>query len=275
MTSADRRGDAGSGPVVAAFDFDGTLTSGGSVWPFLVTMVGWRRVLAAAVAVMGKLAAAALLGGGHADEAKEALFRRTLTGLPVDDTATRAAAFGRAHYRRHARADVRARMEWHRARGHRLLIVSASLESYLDAVGRDLGVDAVVATRLAVDDDGRLTGGYDGRNCRGQEKIERVRQWMAQSMTGPMTGPMMESKTGPTAGSTGAAALTAVLWAYGNSKGDRQLLSGADIGVDVGRLGRGGALRRFPRLSDLPDGPGADAVTRSGGRSGTSSAERP
>jgi phosphatidylglycerophosphatase C len=241
-------------PVVAAFDFDGTLTRGGSVWPFLVAVRGRRRVAVAAVAVARRLAVGALLGGRYADDAKEALFRRTLGGLPVEEVETRAAAFGPAHYRRHARADVRARMEWHRARGDRLAIVSASLECYLIPVAKELGVDIVVATRLAVGADGRLTGAYDGRNCRGHEKLVRLRRWIADTI--------------------GATAITGVLWAYGNSAGDRQLLGGADVGVDVGRLGRLGALRSFPRLADLgDDGPGA--VTRSGGRSGTSSAEWP
>jgi phosphatidylglycerophosphatase C len=264
MTATESGGPPGASPlVVAAFDFDGTLTHGGSVWQFLVALRGRRPVVAAAVALFGPLVGAALFGGRHADDAKEALFRRTLSGLPVSDAATKAAAFGLDHYRRRARADVRRRLEWHRARGHRLVIVSASLEIYLIPVGHQLGVDTVIATRLAVDGDGRLTGGYDGANCRGAEKIARVRRWMETQID--------EART------TGAPAVTSVLWAYGNSKGDRQLLRGADVGVDVGRLGRLGALRHFRRLSDLPLDPSAagGALTRSGGSSGTSSAGPP
>ncbi len=242
--------------VVAAFDFDGTLTHGGSVWPFLVAVSGRRRVVAAAAASAGRLAAAALIGGRFADDGKEALFRRTLAGLPADEMATEAADFGRAHYRRHARTDVRRRLEWHRARGHRLLIVSASPEAYLAPVGEDLGVDAVVATRLAVGGDGRLTGGYDGGNCRGAEKLARVRRLMTDWMP-------------ETADTTGASAITPVLWAYGNSDGDRQLLAGADVGVDVGRLGRFGSLRAFPRLSDLLDGDDGDGDGRDGDDGGS------
>jgi phosphatidylglycerophosphatase C len=218
--------------VVAAFDFDGTLTRGGSVWPFLVAIRGRRPVVTAGVVLAGRLALAAAFGGRFADEAKEALFRRTLAGLRADELAGPAAAFGRSHYRRHARADVRARLEWHRAQGHRLVIVSASPALYLAGVGQELGVDAVVATRLAVDGEGRLTGGYEGRNCRGQEKLDRVRAWIEET--------------------TGDSAIKPVLWAYGNSDGDRRLLAGAEVGVDAGRLGPVGALRSFARLADLP-----------------------
>ena len=218
-------------PVVAAFDFDGTLTRGGSVWPFLVFLRGRRRVLTAALALLGPLAVAAVLAGRHADAAKEALFRRTLAGVRADELAGPAAAFGRAHLHRRARPETLRRVAWHQRQGHRLVLVSASPACYLEAVAQELGMDGVVATRLAVADDGRLTGAYDGRNCRGEEKLRRLREWIE--------------------GAVGAEGV--VVWAYGNSRGDRRLLAGADVGVDAGRLGPLGALRAYRRLGDLPE----------------------
>jgi phosphoserine phosphatase len=38
------------------------------------------------------------------------------------------------------------------------------------------------------------------------------------------------------------------IYAYGNSRGDRRLLKGADHPYDVGKLGRLGTLRKYPRL---------------------------
>ena len=46
-------------------------------------------------------------------------------------------------------------------------------------------------------------------------------------------------------------AAQAVLWAYGNSRGDLRLLRAADHGVDAGRLGRLGRLRGFPRVRSV------------------------
>jgi HAD superfamily phosphoserine phosphatase-like hydrolase len=138
---------------------------------------------------------------------------------------------------------VRRRLEWHRAQGHRIVIVSASLEYYVGPVGDELGVDAVVATRLEVGADGRLTGRYDGRNCRGAQKVARLEQWMEASSGDD------QARAGTHAGRAGHA--TPFLWAYGNSAGDRRLLSAADIGVDVGRLGRLGRLHTFRRLDDV------------------------
>lgn len=242
----------GTPQVVAAFDFDGTLTTGGSVWRFLVAMVGTRRVAFATARLLVKLVRAALFGDGAADEAKEALFTRTLAGLSAEETSRRAEIFGVSHYRRHARSDVRERLEWHRRQGHRLLIVSASPDLYVRAVGRELGVDEVLATALEVSSRGTLTGRYDGHNCRGRQKLLRVEQWMAKE-TGSREPGALESG----AGSGGARARQGrrgrrpVLWAYGNSAGDAALLAAAEVGIDAGHLGRLGKLRRFKRLSSF------------------------
>lgn len=226
--AADAADPVAPPPPVAAFDFDGTLTDGGSVWAFLSAVAGRRRVVAAAARHLPSLVAAALFGGRHADDAKERLFEAALGGRPAAVVEAEAERFGRDHFRRHARADVRERLEAHRRLGHRLVIVSASPELYLRPVAAELGVDGLIATALEVDGDGRLTGRYAGANCRGAEKARRVAEWIGASTDPP------------------------VLWVYGNSAGDRDLLARATVGVDVGRLGRFGRLRHFTRLVDAP-----------------------
>jgi phosphatidylglycerophosphatase C len=235
---------------VAAFDFDGTLTEGGSVFDFLAALVGRRQVTAASMALAPRLAQAALMGGTVADRTKEQLFQRVLAGIPVAQAESVAEQFARDHLNRHQRADVRARFEWHRDRGDRLVIVSASPELYLGEVGRALGADQVIATRLEVDADGHLTGRYDGANCRGEEKLTRLRQWIdtvAESDEGVGSAGADEGVGGP-GGST--------VWAYGNSRGDLRMLRAAEVGVNVGRLGRFGKLRGFPGLAATGPGVG-------------------
>ena len=175
---------------------------------------------------------AAIAGGTTADEVKEKLFIRLLGGMPVDEVNRRATTFAHRHLQRHLRDDMRRRLEWHRNQGHYTVIVSASPECYVSPAGSELGVDGVVATRLAVGGGGLLTGGYEGKNCRGAEKYARLVGHLRA--VGPAPGPSGEQP---------------ILWAYGNSRGDLRLLDAADHGVDVGRLGRFGRLRRFPRLS--------------------------
>jgi len=227
-------------PVVAAFDFDGTLTRGESVWKFLASAAGATKVAAATALLAPQLASAALLGGRAADDGKEALFVRTLRGLPAEDVARRSAAFGLDHLRRRGRPDVLARVAWHQAQGHRTVIVSASPEYYVAPVGAELGVDGVLATRLEVGPDGKLTGRYDGRNTRGAQKVARLQEWIDSS----------SADDGAREGAPDGRARPFV-WAYGNSSGDRRLLAAADIGVDVGRLGPVGRLHAFRRLADV------------------------
>jgi len=139
---------------------------------------------------------------------KEHVLARLMTG--------RDAPFVREEGRRYAehvvasglRDDTVGRMAWHREAGHRVVIVSASLDSYLRRVGELLRVDAVLCSEME-ERDGTLTGRLVGPNCRGEEKVRRVRRWLRDE--------------------------PAELWAYGDSKGDAELLAAAAHPFLVGR----------------------------------------
>ena len=241
-SAARERAPARQTPTVAAFDFDGTLTDSGSVFPFLMSLRGPWPVLRATLRLSPSLLRAALQGGSTADEVKERLFTRLLGGLAVSEVDRASAVFAARHLRRHLREDVRRRLEWHRRQGHHIVIVSASPECYVSPAGAELGVNGVVATRLAVGGGGLLTGGYEGKNCRGAEKYARLVVYLRAQ------GLLSTNGTHP------------VLWVYGNSRGDLRLLDAADHGIDAGKLGSLGRLRRFPRLSDVSDQPGVAAM---------------
>jgi HAD superfamily hydrolase (TIGR01490 family) len=234
LRSAERVADATRRVTVAAFDFDGTLTDGGSVFPFLVSVRGWWPVLRAVARLSPRLLQAAVTGGSTADTVKETLFTRLLGGLPEHELDRRSVAFAERHLERHLREDTKRRLEWHQRQGHYTVIVSASPECYVVPSGRLLGVDGAVATRLAVGGGGLLTGGYEGKNCRGSEKYTRLAVHLRSHG-------LLSSNGGE----------QPLLWAYGNSRGDLRLLNAADHGVDAGRLGRLGRLRHFPRLADV------------------------
>ena len=111
-------------PDVAAFDFDGTLTDGGSVFGFLSALCGRGTVMAAAVALAPRLVHAAVAGGTVADRTKELLFERVLAGVAFD----RAEEVGRRlrpppsrpHLRPEVRRAVRMAPPSRRPGGHRL-----------------------------------------------------------------------------------------------------------------------------------------------------------
>jgi phosphatidylglycerophosphatase C len=216
-------------PDIAAFDFDGTLTTGGSVFGFLSAVTDRRKVATAGASLLPKLAHAAIAGGEVADRTKERLFEMVLAGIEVSAFEAVSIEFAQRHLAGHLRADVHQRLQWHQRRGDHTVIVSASPEVYVAEAARQLGADQALATRLATLDN-RLTGRYDGKNCRGEEKLRRLREW-----AGGLDEP------------------SARLWAYGNSRGDLRMMRAADVGVNVGRLGRFGRLRDFPGLAATPN----------------------
>ena len=199
---------AGTERVVAAFDFDKTISTRDNVVPFLRAVVGRARLTRALLAISPRLVRAAL-DDDRRDAAKVALVRHTLTGYDATRVAEVAVAFARDVVACHLRPDVVERVTWHRDQGHEIVIVSASFKDYLDPIGVELGVSAVLATELAVGDDGRLTGELVGPNVRGAEKVRRLDAWVGDR--------------------------PAYVWAYGDSSGDHELLARADQGVNVGR----------------------------------------
>jgi len=216
-----------SSSVIAAFDLDGTLTEGGSVFRWLRAVGGSAVAYRAALVRTFPLAWGVLRSGTAADEAKESLFTGVLAGRSLSDVQEQSRAFAASHLARRGRSVTLARLKWHLEQGHTVVLVSASPELYVGEIATSLGAHGFVGTRLAVDPLGRLTGGYLGHNCRGEEKLRRLHSWMADN----------------------GIPADAEVYAYGNSRGDRRLLAGAAHPYDVGKLGRFGALRAYPRLA--------------------------
>lgn len=174
--SSSGRALPGSGVAVAAFDFDGTLVPGDSVKPFLIRALGYRRFLDALAAATPFMLAEYRKFGR--DGAKVVLLRRALRGVPARDVLIEGEQFGLELVSK-IRPDMAERLRWHRVRDHRLILVSASLAAYLEPFGRHLGFDQVMATRLAVDDDGLFSGELARANVGGQEKAQRLRAALA------------------------------------------------------------------------------------------------
>jgi phosphatidylglycerophosphatase C len=179
-------------PLVA-FDFDGTLTWRDSFRAFLA----WRSGRVRYGRGLVRLAPAAAAWTRHHDRGalKAAMVREFLAGSSEDEVARAAERFAAETARRLLRPDaVRTWRRWREADA-RLVIVTASPEILVAPFGRGLGAEAVIGTRLAVSQDGRLTGALDGPNCRGPEKVVRL-----QAVYGD--GVRLEAAYGDTDGDT-------------------------------------------------------------------------
>lgn len=65
------------------------------------------------------------------------------------------------------------RIERHKADGHEIVLLSASLDVYLEFLAQMLGADVLICTKL-LRQDGFLTGDLHGANCKGPEKLRRL-----------------------------------------------------------------------------------------------------
>lgn len=196
---------------IAVFDFDGTLSRRDVLVEFMIRFAGISTFLRA---VLGhwRVGVGVVLGRASRDQLKAALFEDVFAGRAASDVDLRGIEFADLILRKRLRTDMRERLMWHHRSGHETVIVSASLEAYLRPLARALGIDHVIAVRLASDASGILTGKMVGANVRGPRKATLLAAWLGTD--------------------------EAEIWAYGDSSGDSELLAMADHPVWVGRGAR-------------------------------------
>lgn len=187
-------------PLVA-FDFDGTLTVRDSFTAFLRWRAGPVRYGAGLI----KLLPAALAYIVHRDRGriKAQAVDEFLKGVPRETLEQDARAFAEICGPKLLRPDALSAWRRWRAEGARLIIVSASPSVVVGPFAEKLGADRLIATELAYDAQARVAGAFSTPNCRGPEKIARLRAAF---------GPEFRLKA-----------------AYGDTSGDREMLAMAEI----------------------------------------------
>ncbi len=184
---------------VVAFDFDGTLTYTDSFVAFLKFTSGSMRIAAAFASQ------SSLLGDYIATRDRGALKSRLLFkllgGISKTELEEKIASFVRATGHALLRPDALA--EWNRqGQPDRLrVIVTASPQILVAPFGKLIGADRVIGTRLGFSADGYLLPDLEGINCRGEEKMCRLREAF---------GPDLDLEA-----------------AYGDTAGDREMIAAA------------------------------------------------
>lgn len=189
-------------PVVAAFDFDGTMTHNDSFLPFLRAVSGDLRY-AQKMLTLSPVLFAYTLGAVSNHHAKARVLAKFFSGKEVTRIEQIAQHFANGKLAGFIKPAALIRLRWHQQQGHRCVIVSASLECYLRPWAESVGAAEVIGSRLAADN-AVYTGELDGANCYGKEKARRLTALLGQ-------------RDGYT------------LYAYGDSRGDRELLALADF----------------------------------------------
>ncbi len=188
--------------AIAVFDFDGTITRRDSLLPFLVFTFGWFSLFWRSMILVPTLAAYALQIIDNS-AAKERVIRTLFGGMSEKRFADLAEGFAANKLPVLIEPRALARIGWHHQQGHRCIIVSASLEDYLLPWAKSVWIDEVLATRLQRSGTGAIVGKFVGGNCYGTAKVERLRE-----LLGDLN--MFE------------------IYAYGDSKGDHELMAVAD-----------------------------------------------
>lgn len=191
-----------SQPVIAAFDFDGTLTRRDTLLPFLARGLGWPRFLLLLLRTSPWLLAFALRLVSN-DVAKQKLFLAAFKGRSLAQIKAWTAAWLAHELPGQLQDWTMERLAWHRQQCHCCVMVSASPDIYLAAVAEKLGFDGLVCTEMAVEG-GQLSGLMRTPNCHGEQKVFRLKSWLAQRF--------------------GSEAGDLTLYAYGDTPGDWPML---------------------------------------------------
>jgi phosphatidylglycerophosphatase C len=187
-------------PALVAFDFDGTLTVRDSFTAFLKWRAGSLRYALGCV----KLAPAAFAYLFHRNRGrlKAAAVREFLKGASQKDLEAQAKAFAEWAAPKLFRPDALATWRRWRLKGAKTVIVTASPDLIVAPFARGLGADALIGSGIAFDASDRCIGTMAGPNCRGPEKVRRLKAQFGDDVH--------------------------LAAAYGDTSGDREMLQIAD-----------------------------------------------
>ena len=182
---------------VFAFDFDGTLTTRDTLLAFIRYACGTPLfllgfLLHTPLLVLMKLR---LYSNG---KAKQRLFTWFFRGMPLETFDALCQSFARTH-RHLLRPETVRLLQQALSEGAEVLVVSASIDNWVQPFFPTV---TVLGTQIEVID-GRLTGRFLTPNCYGQEKVRRILALHPERSAYRLT-------------------------AYGDSRGDCELLAFAD-----------------------------------------------
>lgn len=182
---------------IYAFDFDGTLTTRDTLLVFIRYACGTRAFLLGFLRYAHQLVLMKL--GFYPNwKAKQHIFSYFFKGIDLEAFNTLCRQFA-ADNRQLLRPEGHQLIAQAQAEGADVLIVSASIDNWVQPFFPEV---TVLGTQIEVID-GRLTGRFLTKNCYGQEKVNRILALYPDRSSYHLT-------------------------AYGDSRGDKELLAFAD-----------------------------------------------
>lgn len=188
---------------IAVFDFDGTITYCDSLMPFCWFLSGTAKWIGNMILSL-PLFFGFLMGRYSRQEVKEGVLARFLKGMTIDEVRNQGKAFAESALLKLEKPDAMHRLKWHQSQKHRCILISASLDIYLQPWAKNAGFSDIITSSLDIGPDGEISGKLLGANCRGPEKTRRL-----SALIGPLQN--------------------YIIYAYGDSEGDKELLAASDF----------------------------------------------
>jgi len=158
---------------LAVFDLDGTITRRDTFLPYVLGFLArhpWRALgLVLTLPTLVKF----VLGAADRGEVKSAVMRATLRGVTRGEIERWTDRFVETLLTRGVYRKALEQIEAHRQAGDELVLLSASPDLYVPAIGRKLGFTQTVCTGVRWNGD-RLDGHLTTANRRGMEKVHVV-----------------------------------------------------------------------------------------------------
>lgn len=185
---------------LALFDFDGTITTKDSLIQFIKYAVGPRKFYFG-IATLCWTLTLYKLGFLPNYLAKERLFSLFFAEWEYEHFQKISDEYSAHHIDQITRLEAMERIAWHKSEGHKVVVVSASIENWLKAWCDANNID-LIGTKLEVISN-KLTGKFSTKNCYGIEKVNRLKETFQLEQFD-------------------------YIYAYGDSSGDKELLEIAD-----------------------------------------------
>ena len=189
---------------IVAFDFDGTITKKDTLLEFIKFAKGKKAFFKGFLLYSPWLVAYKLKLYPNW-KAKQKIFTHFFAGMDKSDFDTLCENFYQKRGTKLIRFDAYKCISEYVENGDIVLIISASIENWVLPFARELRIPHLLCTKLETNFSGKLTGNFQTANCYGEEKVNRLLSLF----------PNRESYE---------------LIAYGDSRGDKELLAFADKG---------------------------------------------
>ena len=186
---------------IAFFDFDGTITTDDSLLKFIRFVVGDMKFIMG-LCVLSPMLVIYKLKLIPNYRAKQIMLSYFFKGMKEQDFMEVARKYSLEHIDTILRPKAMEKIRWHQERGDKVVIVSASLECWLKPWCEIHSLE-VLATNLKIEE-GIVTGQFLTKNCYGIEKENRIKELYALGRYEH-------------------------IYAYGDSRGDREMLALADM----------------------------------------------